>query len=498
MVQTRKNIPKADSLMGSMRSIGYTFESAIADIIDNSISAHAKNIQLSFPTEASNCFVSIMDDGVGLTEDELFNAMRYGSTACEETRSDDDLGRFGLGLKAASLSQCKILSVVSKKDGRTTAFQWNYNHILMSGEWDLIILPEKEQRSLPNYDVFNNQANGTLVVWQDFDVIDKATNGQIFTTLCAYKETVSDYVSLIFHRFLNNHSLSIKLNQLNIEGQDPFLDTKKEKVTRQKVINLAIKDSNGIERIVKVQPVILPFYKDLTKKDIKLLGGDENLRTKQGYYIYRNDRLIIWGTWFGLQRGELTKNARIRVDFPNSLDDIWKIDIKKQNASIPLQIRNSLKRAVTEAMNLSVKQQTHRGRKANVDEKIDYIWSRIQCRDNQYAYEINRDSQFLNLIKQKLSDDDMDYLEMFIEEVERNLPVQQIYIDRANNEYTENEVDDRDSDLKQKAIIMIQTALKYGSKPLNEIIKVIMSSEPFCYSKNLGTELKKHFKHENK
>lgn len=231
MVQTRKNIPKADSLIGSMRSIGYTFESAIADIIDNSISAHAKNIQLSFPTEASNCFVSIMDDGVGLTEDELFNAMRYGSTACEETRSDDDLGRFGLGLKAASLSQCKILSVVSKKDGRTTAFQWNYNHILMSGEWDLIILPEKEQRSLPNYDVFNNQANGTLVVWQDFDVIDKATNGQIFTTLCAYKETVSDYVSLIFHRFLNNHSLSIKLNQLNIEGQDPFLDTKKEKVT---------------------------------------------------------------------------------------------------------------------------------------------------------------------------------------------------------------------------------------------------------------------------
>ena len=103
--------------------------------------------------------------------------------------------------------------------------------------------------------------------------------------------------------------MSIKLNQLNIEGQDPFLDTKKEKVTRQKVINLAIKDSNGIERIVKVQPVILPFYKNLTKKDIKLLGGDENLRTKQGYYIYRNDRLIIWGTWFGLQRGELTKNC---------------------------------------------------------------------------------------------------------------------------------------------------------------------------------------------
>ena len=177
---------------------------------------------------------------------------------------------------------------------------------------------------------------------------------------------------------------------------------------------------------------------------------------------------------------------------------VLKIDITKQNASIPLQIRNSLKRAVSEAMNLSVKQQTHRGRKANVDEKIDYIWSRIQCRDNQYTYEINRDSQFINLIKQKLTDDDMDYLEMFIEEIERNLPVQQIYIDRANNEYTENEIDDRDSDLKQKAIIMAQTAMQYGDKSVNEIIETIMSSEPFCYSKNLETELKTHFKHENK
>ena len=111
MVQTRKNIPKADSLMGSMRSIGYTFESAIADIIDNSICAHAKSVQLSFPTEASNCFVSIMDDGVGLTEDELFNAMRYRSTACEETRSDDDLGRFGLEINRDS----QFLNLIKQK-----------------------------------------------------------------------------------------------------------------------------------------------------------------------------------------------------------------------------------------------------------------------------------------------------------------------------------------------------------------------------------------------
>ena len=129
MAKPVRNIPKADHLMGSMRSMGYTFESAIADIIDNSISANCQTVQLFFPTEPLHCYVSILDDGDGMTKEELLEAMRYGSTSSESVRSENDLGRFGLGLKAASLSQCRKLTVVSKKDKVLSAYRWDYDFI---------------------------------------------------------------------------------------------------------------------------------------------------------------------------------------------------------------------------------------------------------------------------------------------------------------------------------------------------------------------------------
>ena len=112
-----KNSPTADRLMFSMRAMGYSFESAIADIMDNSISAFAKNIFLKFPIDPSDCYIAICDDGIGMTKEELFDAMKYGSEQKREGRNADDLGRFGLGLKSASLSQCRKLTVASKKNG---------------------------------------------------------------------------------------------------------------------------------------------------------------------------------------------------------------------------------------------------------------------------------------------------------------------------------------------------------------------------------------------
>lgn len=95
----KENIPKADMLMGSMRSMGYSFESAIADVIDNSISAGCSYVSLFFPTDSfQKQAVGILDDGCGLSREELFEAMCYGSSAAEAARSENDLGRFGLGL----------------------------------------------------------------------------------------------------------------------------------------------------------------------------------------------------------------------------------------------------------------------------------------------------------------------------------------------------------------------------------------------------------------
>lgn len=164
MAKPVRNIPRADHLMGSMRSMGYTFESAIADIIDNSISANCQNVHIFFSADPIHCYVSILDDGDGMSKDELLEAMRYGSTSSESVRSENDLGRFGLGLKAASLSQCRKLTVVSKKDNVLSAYRWDYDFIKENKNWDILELNSKEIKSLPTIESLLANAHGTLVI----------------------------------------------------------------------------------------------------------------------------------------------------------------------------------------------------------------------------------------------------------------------------------------------------------------------------------------------
>lgn len=498
MSQFIENTPEAGSLMGSMRSIGYSFETAIADIIDNSISADAHEIHLFFPTEATNCFVAILDDGYGMSKETLFLAMRYGSAACEDARDEKDLGRFGLGMKAASLSQCRILTVVSKQEGRISAFRWDYNTIQGQSKWLLQDLSFDEIKQVPHFDDLFRQSQGTLVVWQDFDIIDKSSNGLVYTTLRDLMGKLIDYVGLIFHRFISSNNpdekINLYVNQYEIPALDPFLE-KHNKTTKRKEIDLAIPDKDGIERHIEVQPYILPFIKDLKDADVKKLGGVENMRVKQGFYIYRNKRLIIWGTWYGLQRTELTKNARIRVDIPNSLDDIWSIDVKKQNATIPSMIQRRLKRAVEDAMNISVRQQTYRGRKENIDDKINYVWNRMEGRDEgHYFYEVNRETELFKFVKSKISDEAYNYVEMLIEEIEKGLPFQQMYLDSANNCIQSYNETDIEAEALQKAIIIIDNYLSFGLDVKTIVETIILADESFCCFKNIQSKLYKHYK----
>lgn len=474
-----ENTPEAGSLVGSMRSMGYTFESAVADIVDNSVTAGSSDIHVYFPTESSKCFVAILDNGCGMTREELYVAMRYGSRASEEERSDSDLGRFGLGMKAASLSQCRVMTVISKRDGKTSAFQWDYNKIKGQSKWLMLEFSPEEIKAAPHFEDLEILDHGTLVIWQDFDIIKKSSNGQVFLTLTEYKAKIIDYIGLIFHRFISAKKpakIDFYVNKHKIEALDPFLESHPKTMAR-KEIDLAVNDKDGIERHIKAQPFILPFIKDLSEKDTKKLGGVENMRTRQGYYIYRNNRLIIWGKWFGQPRGELTKNARIRVDIPNTLDDIWGIDVKKQNATIPAVIRNQLRRAVEETMSIAIRQQTHRGRKENVDENISYVWNRIEARENHYYYEINRDSEIFKFVRSKIDDQAYSYIELLLDELEHNLPLHQMYLDKANNVVDEKEDDDRNGELLQKAIMIVDSMCLLNGKSPKDTIEILLNSE---------------------
>lgn len=497
MSKDLENIPKADMLMGSMRSMGYTFESAIADVIDNSISANCSVVKVLFPTNPlqKSC-VGILDNGEGMDDKALFEAMRYGSAANEDTRSENDLGRFGLGMKSASLSQCKVLTVVSLKDTHLSAYTWDYNYIRDKKEWVVKKHNQDEIESFPYIDQLLEFSKGTLVLWKDFDVLSKSSDGQVYETLNNLKDVVGDYIALIYHRYLSlptKNKLTMFVNNQKIKAQDPFLESN-PKTTTKKERTIAINDTFGIERQIKIKPFILPFATDLSEKDKKLIGGIENLRSKQGFYIYRNNRLIIWGTWFGMKpRAELTKNARIRVDIPNTLDDIWSIDIKKQSATIPKRIQNQLKNTVTDALEISVRKQTHRGRKNKVDDKIDYIWDRMEGRNQNYYYQINRESKLYQFVKEKISEEDFGYFEMFIGEIEKNIPIQQMYIDKSNEAIEVEEADNRFNDVYQLGVTLIENIRKVSDKNVREIVEDVMKSEPFCNYSDIKEKLLKDY-----
>ncbi len=485
-----ENNPSAEIVVNSMRAMGYSFESAIADVIDNSIAAKASLIELKFPIDPIDCYVAICDNGLGMTRERLIEAMKYGSQTQDGVRAIDDLGRFGLGMKTASLSQCRRLTVVSKHKGVLSAFIWDLDVIDVKKGWYMVECTDEQVKEIKHIDFLSNYNSGTVVVWENFDLIEKSS-GNVYAELSKLQEETANYLSLIFHRYLNRETsekISIKVNNYALKGLDPFLENHKKTNVRRR-IEIPIKDSKGVERFVTVQPYILPFQKDLSAEDKKLSGGIENYRSKQGFYIYRNERLIIWGTWFGRHRDELTKYARIKVDIPNTLDDIWNIDIKKQNATIPAIIRNRLTRAVDEAMDIAVKAQTYRGRIEKVDENTDYIWDRIKGREEQFSYKINRNSRIFDLIKGRIDDETWSYVDMVLEEIENSLPYQQIYIDKSQNKINEDYTAEQQIEIKSKAEMLILMAKATGNTDVKAIIEKLFLSEPFCKCLGLKEQL---------
>ncbi len=403
--------------MESTRSIGYSFESAIADIIDNSISASALSIWIqSIPSK--NPYVSILDDGEGLSKDDLIKAMRYGTNP-NMIRSKDDLGRFGLGMKMASLSQCRRLSVISKINNSICACRWDLDRVLETDDWTLQVLSTPEIIDLPQFKELEKLSHGTLVVWDNLDKIaERATDIQVFmtTTLNSCKK----HLSLVFHRFLDRaNPLNIYLNNSKIVPLDPFFSSSP--------LTAALPEQtifiNG-EKVV-VKPYVLPPESKMKPSDIEKIGGlQKNL---QGFWVYRNKRLIIPGTWFKLSRSkELTKLARVRVDIPNSLDGIWEIDVKKSSATIPAVFQEDFEKILDKVLEKSEKKYKFRGRKES-DKNKSFIWDKYSYQ-NGFSYRINRDHPLFKYYIEGLDDQSKSSILDLIKLIEESIPYQDMYL----------------------------------------------------------------------
>ncbi|WPP44228.1 ATP-binding protein [Pseudomonas sp. AN-1] len=463
--------PHAASLIEGLRDIGYSLETAISDIIDNSITAGAKRIRIITEAFDEAPLIAVVDDGKGMTEDELIAAMRPGSRNPLAERDEPDLGRFGLGLKSASFSQCRRLTVVSRKDSKTSAAVWDLDDVAERNEW-AVQLPD-DVSGIPGVDQLGD--TGTLVLWQKLDRLtggisqNTAKRAEIINRRIAEAER---HLRLVFHRFMQGtKSIRIFLNGRQLKPLDPFARNNPATICDpEERITLAHGE-------VEVQSFTLPHHKQMSNSEWDDIAGPEGHLKSQGFYLYRGGRLILYGTWFGLCRqSELTKLCRVRIDIPNSMDADWKIDVKKSSAQLPPVVRDRLQKVIERIQSGSKRTYLKRGQKLVDHERLP-MWSRIQS-DGQIRYRPNIEHPAFSDFADNLPPDLQRGFFNCIALVGASLPIEALHADMAGT--AEQIVPDRiDEDTLAQAVKATLSVLTGAKKDIKEIISLMKDVDPF-------------------
>lgn len=422
--------PSAACLVASMRDLGYTLETAVADLIDNSISAGADSIDIVCATSEAHPLVAILDNGVGMTEGDLKNAMRHGAINPKQVRSPQDLGRFGLGLKTASFSQCRSLTVVSKRNGVLCGAEWNLDRIDAVDEWVLSLLDETDIHALPYVERISG--SGTAVIWRELDRLVEDEVGSRQDEILSEKLNVLDrHLALVFHRFLAGEikgqpKINITVNGHAVTAFDPFC--RKNPATQilpEEVVHVG-------DTAVRLQPYVLPHHSRLTASEYDFYQNRSDFISNQGAYIYRNGRLMAWGDWFRLiPKGEATKLARVQIDFPNSMDEAWTIDIKKSRARPPRSVRERLRQIISKVTGRSTT--VHRGRGQRLFQDVTSpVWERYADHGG-IRYSINGSHPLIQRLAERIDQDGEKSLNILLDAISASLPVEMIYSDYSTH-----------------------------------------------------------------
>ncbi len=481
--------PAAACLLESMRSLGYSVGTALADIVDNSISAEATAIEILF-SPLGVPYVAILDNGAGMLPTELDEAMRHGSSNPQEVRDPLDLGRFGLGLKTASLSQCRRLTVLTKRDGIVSGRCWDMDLVNERNSWVLLSFEAEDMAAIPHFEALIARKKGTLVLWQG---LDRLLAGDLDPSF-ALGEKINDarqHLALVFHRFLEGETglrhIRISINNIAIDPASPFLES-------NSLTQRMPEDSFKIEgQVIRVKPYILPHPARMGGLERNSLGGQEGIRSLQGFYVYRNARLIIWGTWFRLARkDELSRLARVKVDIPNALDHLWVLDIRKSIASPPEIVRSQLARTVERIREQSKDTHVLRGRKERCHE-IEHGWNRVY-HGGTVRYDVNRDHPAIKSYRESLSEADSARFEAVLRIVESAFPVESLYVDMASEERI-LKLDDEAGRLRS-IIEGLLSGLEPDNPLRNGLLATLHLSEPFSYYPELSRKLVEEFCHD--
>lgn len=345
--------PSAARLTESLRDIGYDFPAAVADIVDNSVMAGASHIDVAIEFAGEESYVVIADDGEGMTGNGLLEALRYGSRRAYGRK---DLGRYGLGLKTASLSQCRSVTVV-------TARRPAENHVVTVRTLDLDLIADWDEWLVvePSDDLVIAQARrrieaepGTVVIWSKLDRVlpeKRPDGGWARRRLANMAGKTAEHLGIVFHRYIegtSGRSIVITVNGQKVDPWNPFAPSEP---TRNELPLQRFEVTVGeVSGTVTLQSFVLPARDEFSSHEqFERYSGPLKWNRQQGIYIYRADRLVQWGGWNGI-RGidEHTKLARAALDFDTDLDSVFNINVAKMRVALPPEIRQMLERPIND------------------------------------------------------------------------------------------------------------------------------------------------------
>lgn len=478
--------PSPSSILGSLRSIGYNLKTAFADIIDNSIAAGAKNIEIVNNDLKSGTnkleWIAIVDDGRGMTINGIADAFKLGGDGIESIRTESDLGRFGLGLKTASFSQCKKLTVISKtKNTEISSLVFDIDYVGKNG-WkvfernDYQSIIDKVKLRLKNINFFKNE-QWTLVFWENLDKIEVNTYADYYNQL----EKVREHFSLIFHKF--DSYINISVNNTDVEFWNPFYGA-----TSTKEIEIAF-DSLG--NTFKLKGHILKHRSEfLNETEYKSQSKIGTFLNNQGIYVYRNRRLIYKGGWLGLFNREYHYIlARVEINLSNSnlSDSAWDVNISKSSVRIPkfseTLIRPECSSVIAKAFDTfrfhgGIK--IHKIRKKFIEQKIEAIWnfnSKGSKLGTKEYYNINKDHLLYKDVIDSLDLKQKEKFEHLISYIESYLPIDNIFA-RKSAEEVEQPLHE-DDELREKFEELFHKFVQESKLNEKASFETLINIEPF-------------------
>jgi hypothetical protein len=434
--KSRSAPPKASAMIEALRGLGYSAATALADIIDNSIAARATRVDLEFHWRGADSRITILDDGRGMDDGELDSAMRLGERNPLDGRASHDLGRFGLGLKTASFSQCRCLTVSSRKNGATSCLRWDLDVLAnrVDNGWHLLEgpAPGSEGHLAP----LSSVESGTLVLWERLDRI--VTAGFVEQDFLELVDNVECHLAMVFHRFLDGShpKIRISINGRQVRPWDPFL------LSHSATWTSPVERLGTTPKVIEVQCYVLPHKDLLDSNTAESAGGLDGWTAQQGFYVYRNSRLLVAGSWLGLGQGrswtkeEAHRLARIRLDLPNTLDDEWKIDIRKSTARPPTALRARLTRLAEDARRRARDVFAHRGQVSRTAgaAPVAQAW-RPERFQGGMRYRIDESHPAIKAVLDEV-DSLLPQVKAMIRVIEETVPVQRIWLDTTENHET--------------------------------------------------------------